>query len=594
MATVTLCAADTHMKVRADLVMGSELVKFLITSNGDNFHITIPDKYYTITQYGVEVSNAMHNYVSFVSGTPLIIYDRQTLVSCFDVESYFEHRIYFEYLVKQLFDKWSYFAQVLYQSLNIGTQREIYLLCPYDIIPDVYIKDEQFFNLWFSNNRDKVITLNQNEHYVNETKVGDSIDTPNTYTTTFRHYTDHHNHSNHSDHNSDDSSIACSSIACSSNSRPIGMKTVGADGKEIVNYGFYYSLPLTCINGNTMKIGCGIGWQNGGTYGSEVYYDPNGKMVFSSSCHDGRYHGYVKIYYLTNPERLHSQYLYVMGNMQGIRKTWYDSIDCTTGKQLLSTQTEYLDGKRHGFDITYYESGRMKSQLINSHEFKHGPYTLWYDNDDHDGKQLIMEQGNYTDNMKHGLYTQWHNQVDNKEIDERKEEKEGKSGGQPVKQSEGLYVRGKEHGQWQRWYKSGRLNEQVTYRDGKIHGPKLKYYNTEGSQLESQTMYINECKHGEYIMYHPNGDIKEEGQYDNNERVGSWTTYHQGKVKADEGEYNLYKIGLWTHYFKTGRLESQGHMDRGMRQGLWTHYYDNPQNTIKTHIEYIDGVSADE
>ena len=68
-------------------------------------------------------------------------------------------------------------------------------------------------------------------------------------------------------------------------------------------------------------------------------------------------------------------------------------------------------------------------------------------------------------------------------------------------------------------------------------------------------------ENGPSISWHPNGQIKEKGQYDNKVggQTGKWTTWHPNGQKESEGDYSgSVRTGHWTFWWSNGQKKAEG------------------------------------
>lgn len=75
------------------------------------------------------------------------------------------------------------------------------------------------------------------------------------------------------------------------------------------------------------------------------------------------------------------------------------------------------------------------------------------------------------------------------------------------------------------YYKKRTIFRKVFYNHGKLNGPFYEYYET--------------------------GELKEIGEYANNEREGVWKEYYKGGKIKSKGKYsNGEKVGVWKVFYK--------------------------------------------
>lgn len=87
---------------------------------------------------------------------------------------------------------------------------------------------------------------------------------------------------------------------------------------------------------------------------------------------------------------------------------------------------------------------------------------------------------------------------------------------------------------------------------------------------------------GDHREYHPNGQIKIEGQYDmNKQRTGLWISYYDNGIKWSESFYvDGKKEGHSITFFPNGSPRYVGEYKDDKQTGLWT-FYDEEGNVIK-------------
>jgi TonB family protein len=95
----------------------------------------------------------------------------------------------------------------------------------------------------------------------------------------------------------------------------------------------------------------------------------------------------------------------------------------------------------------------------------------------------------------------------------------------------------------------------------KIKLKKVMYINTEILKQEYQILkkkrYI---KNGYYKSYYKNGQLEENGSYENNKRIDTWTNYN---IKGEINRIRVYnfgklvsdkKIGIWEEFLENGQV----------------------------------------
>jgi len=107
----------------------------------------------------------------------------------------------------------------------------------------------------------------------------------------------------------------------------------------------------------------------------------------------------------------------------------------------------------------------------------------------------------------------------------------------------------RKQGVWKLYSASRLLIATVTYLHDKKHGQSIRYYPHTG-QIMEQAEYFDGKRHGDYRKFYYTGNIKMEGEYEINKRIGYWVTY----------------------YHSTGEVRSEGTYERGKKHGNWKYY----------------------
>lgn len=141
MATITFVIDDRLLTVCYEEAYHSWYIKNLPMT--EDITVLIPNKFHT----------NIYNYVSFLNGEEPIINDEKVLIDCFDIESYFEHKEYFDYLVECVVKNYSLFELVIREKIRKEIQKEIYLVCPYTLLPESYRQDKVFLNSWIEESK---------------------------------------------------------------------------------------------------------------------------------------------------------------------------------------------------------------------------------------------------------------------------------------------------------------------------------------------------------------------------------------------------------------------------------------------------------
>ncbi len=85
------------------------------------------------------------------------------------------------------------------------------------------------------------------------------------------------------------------------------------------------------------------------------------------------------------------------------------------------------------------------------------------------------------------------------------------------------------------YWPNGQKEEEVEYRNGKLHGKFTSWY--ESGQKEGEHEYRNGKLHGKLTLWYENGTEKFEGEYRNGKRHGKLTLWYENGTEKFEGEY---------------------------------------------------------
>lgn len=110
--------------------------------------------------------------------------------------------------------------------------------------------------------------------------------------------------------------------------------------------------------------------------------------------------------------------------------------------------------------------------------------------------------------------------------------------------SEEFYVNGKLEGELKNYYKNGNVLEITQYSNGLKNGVSKKFSDQE--VLIEKVNYKNDILDGKGMYFELNGDLKEEGIYNDGKRVGKWEFYIGGKKvsKKEKKEGNKFNKNM--------------------------------------------------
>jgi antitoxin component YwqK of YwqJK toxin-antitoxin module len=150
------------------------------------------------------------------------------------------------------------------------------------------------------------------------------------------------------------------------------------------------------------------------------------------------------------------------------------------------------------------------------------------------------------------------------------------------------------------YYEGGIVKFTGTYKDGVAQGIHREF-SPEGKVVAAK-IYTDGVLMGEGILdtiglqqgmwkeYHPNGELKSQGEYVNSKRVGAWKFFHPNGKVEQEGKYDRKgkPQGAWKWYYEDGSVLREENYRNGLQDGIMTEYGENGK--VITKGEYIDGL----
>ncbi len=126
-------------------------------------------------------------------------------------------------------------------------------------------------------------------------------------------------------------------------------------------------------------------------------------------------------------------------------------------------------------------------------------------------------------------------------------------------------------GNYERWYINGQIKEQGRYDNGKKTGTWKAYY--EDGTPKSETAYSDDVFHGSYKRWHENGQMEIEGQYEHGKTTGTWKEYYENATPKSESTYSDDVFhGVYKGWYGNGGMKIRGQYEQGDKQGTWTEY----------------------
>ena len=185
------------------------------------------------------------------------------------------------------------------------------------------------------------------------------------------------------------------------------------------------------------------------------------------------------------------------GEREGVWKKFYNN-------NRIRYQGQFKNGKEIGTFKFYSALNSEHPTVIKSFEKGSNFAKVNY----YDDKGVLKSTGEMNGKVRIGKWIYYH--LDGKSI-----------------LSEENYKKGILNGSSKTFYNTGKITEEMFYVNGKLHG-NLKRYSDEGVLLDDLN-YLNGKLHGAAKYYNVKGKLIYWGDYENDEKIGKWEYFENGK-----------------------------------------------------------------
>jgi antitoxin component YwqK of YwqJK toxin-antitoxin module len=186
------------------------------------------------------------------------------------------------------------------------------------------------------------------------------------------------------------------------------------------------------------------------------------------------------------------------GLRQGAWNGFYDD------SKILRYEGNFNHGKEVG-TFTYYANSDKKLILATRNfDTKNNAYTIFFDE-----KKNKVSEGNTVNKLRSGIWKYYH--------------KESKL----IMTTEN-YIDDKIEGSRKVFYTSGKLAEDVMYKNNVKEGISKKYSKT--GKLVEESNYVNNEMQGPYKVYDESGKVVIKGQFKNDKKNAIWQYFEKGKL----------------------------------------------------------------
>ncbi|MCZ4407915.1 toxin-antitoxin system YwqK family antitoxin [Cryomorphaceae bacterium 1068] len=130
-------------------------------------------------------------------------------------------------------------------------------------------------------------------------------------------------------------------------------------------------------------------------------------------------------------------------------------------------------------------------------------------------------------------------------------------------------------------FRENQIVEEGNYENNKKIGVWKKYYPS--GTLRNEITFKNNLPRGLYKVYYPNGKLEEEGNWQGNKNVGAFKRYHKNGSIAQEFNFTSAgkRDGVQNYYYENGNLQLSVEVADGVANGLYKTFYPdgNPKLT---------------
>lgn len=136
-------------------------------------------------------------------------------------------------------------------------------------------------------------------------------------------------------------------------------------------------------------------------------------------------------------------------------------------------------------------------------------------------------------------------------------------------------------------YRADRIVEEGHFTDNRRTGIWKKYYPT--GAIRSEITYKNGFPHGPYRIYYPSGTVEEEGDWQNMRNVNDFKRYHENGQVAQDFHFNDKgrRDGTQKYYYASGQPQLIVEITNGLTHGVYQTFY--ADGSPKERKEIVQG-----
>ncbi len=115
---------------------------------------------------------------------------------------------------------------------------------------------------------------------------------------------------------------------------------------------------------------------------------------------------------------------------------------------------------------------------------------------------------------------------------------------------EGFYYLGAKDGRWEKYDPKFALIDKVRYHRGFPADAHITYYDSAHTKIKEVIPHEYGKVKGTYLAFHPNGQLAEEGKYDNGVKIGRWTEFYPNGTRRFRRRVTQYARDRWEADFE--------------------------------------------
>ncbi len=255
-------------------------------------------------------------------------------------------------------------------------------------------------------------------------------------------------------------------------------------------------------------------------------------------------------------------------------------------KTILSTNTELVDGEEK--ELSYFYQGTFVEGLG---EMKNGtPVGKW---EFYNSYGRLTGAGSFAEDGERDGAWKWYNEKGR--VRETASYKNGKLDGKNLVYYEdgslyvdANYVNGELEGEYKYFNEKGAMLQKKYFKNGKLNGKYISYFKVGELLPEYDIDYVDDYPDGKIIEYYADGKVYREIQYENGKAVGVEKRFSpKGDVVAETNYKDDNLDGAYVAYHTNGKIKEKGTYLDDKPNGTWFTYYDD--ETIQNEYTYVKG-----